>query len=150
MASVSTYLNFEGKTEEAFNFYQKIFGGEFEGGFMRMGDVPQSPGDKPIPDDEKNQIMHVSLPIMGGHRLMGTDVTKSSGFSVTFGNSTYINIAPDSRSEVDRLFKELSAGGVVEMAPADMFWGDYFASCRDCFGICWMINFTDPAKKAHS
>ena len=147
MASVSTYLNFEGKTEEAFNFYKSVFGGEFEGGFMRMGDMPVEPGSKPVPENEKNMIMHVSLPIMGGHRLMGTDVTESSGFSVIFGNSTYINVEPDTREEVDRLFKELSAGGKVEMEPADMFWGDYFASVVDKYGICWMINHSSKAKK---
>jgi PhnB protein len=47
---------------------------------------------------------------------------------------------PDSRAEADRLFNELSAGGKVEMPLADMFWGDYFGSWVDKFGVQWMVN----------
>jgi PhnB protein len=143
MASVSTYLNFRNKTEEAFLFYKSVFGGEFEGnGISRMGNVPLEEGQAPLPDSEKNLVMHVSLPILGGHLLMGTDVPDSFGQKVIMGNSTYINLQPDTREELDRLFNALSEYGEVEMKPKVMFWGDYFASCKDKFGICWMFNTT--------
>lgn len=138
MATVSTYLNFPGNTEEAFNHYKTVFGTEFEGEIMRFKDVPTE-GDK-MSEVDKNLIMHVSLPILGGHRLMGTDATEAMGFKVTFGTNIYINLEPDTREETDRLFKELSAGGKIEMAMQDMFWGDYYGSCVDKYGVKWMFN----------
>lgn len=140
MASVSTYLNFAGNTEEAFNFYKSVFGGEFEGGIHRMGEVPQQPGQPELSEADKNMVMHVSLPILGGHLLMGTDAPESMGFKVTFGNNIYINLQPDTRAETDRLFAALSEGGKVEMSLQEMFWGDYFGSCTDKYGVQWMFN----------
>ncbi len=140
MASVSTYLNFSRNTEEAFNFYKSVFGGDFDGGIRRMGEVPPQEGQPPMKEEDKNLVMHVSLPITGGHLLMGTDAPESMGFKVNFGNNVYINIEPDTRAEVDKLFKALSEGGKVEMDPQEMFWGDYFASCTDKFGVNWMFN----------
>ncbi|HEY4483726.1 MAG TPA: VOC family protein [Candidatus Paceibacterota bacterium] len=138
MATVGTYLNFPGNTEEAFNFYKAVFGTEFEGGIMRFKDVPTE--EDKMSEVDKNLIMHVSLPILGGHRLMGTDATEAMGFKVTFGTNIYINLEPDTREETDRLFKELSAGGKIEMAMQDMFWGDYYGSCVDKYGVKWMFN----------
>ena len=140
MARVSTYLNFPRNTEEAFNFYKSVFGGEFNGGIHRFSDIPVADGMPPIPDADKNLVMHVELPITGGHVLMGTDAPESMGFNVIFGNSTHINLEPDTREEVERLFKGLSAGGKVTMDLQDMFWGAYFGSCIDKYGISWMFN----------
>lgn len=140
MARVSTYLNFPGNTEEAFNFYRSVFGGDFEGGIHRFSEVPPTPGQPPVPDHLKNQVMHIALPITGGHVLMGTDAPKEMGFSVTAGNNVYINLEPDSRGEADRLFAALAAKGKVEMALGDQFWGAYFGSFTDQFGIHWMVN----------
>ena len=141
MASVSTYLNFERNTEEAFEFYKKAFGTEYEGeGIMRMGSVPSQEGQPPMAEEDKNLVMHVSLPILGGHRLMGTDLTDSMGFKLNKGNNVYINLEPDTRKEADRLFAELSEGGKVEQVMQEMFWGDYWGSFTDQFGLKWMIN----------
>ena len=84
--------------------------------------------------------MHVELPITGGHVLMGTDAPEQMGFHVSFGNNVYINLEPDSREETRRLFIALSGGGKVEMELQDMFWGDYFGSCTDKYGVHWMVN----------
>jgi PhnB protein len=141
MARVSTYLNFTRNTEEAFNFYKSVFGTEFVGGISRFGDIPPSEDNK-TPEEDKNLVMHVALPILGGHMLMGTDAPESMGFKVNFGNNVYINLEPDTRAETDKLFKALSEGGKVEMALQEMFWGDYFGSCTDKFGTKWMFNCT--------
>jgi PhnB protein len=141
MARVSTYLNFVRETEEAFNFYKQVFGTEFEGdGISRMGEVPPQDGQPPMSEEDKNLVMHVSLPILGGHLLMGTDAPESMGFKVNYGNNVYISLQPDTRGELDRLFKALSEGGKTEMEPQEMFWGDYYASCTDKFGVQWMFN----------
>jgi PhnB protein len=144
MARVSTYLNFERSTEEAFNFYKSVFGTEYEGEIMRMGSVTPQEGMPELSEEDENLIMHVSLPILGGHVLMGTDAPKSMGFSMNFGNNMYIMLEPDTRAEADRLFTALSAGGEVEMPMQDMFWGDYFGSFTDKFGTKWMIDI--PSK----
>ncbi len=141
MASVSTYLNFQRNTEEAFNYYKSIFGGEFfGGGLMRFSDIPPSDDNPPVADEDKNLVMHVELRILGSHSLMGTDAPESMGFKVNFGNNVYINLQPDTRAETKELFERLSVGGKVEMDLQDMFWGDYFGSCSDKFGVQWMFN----------
>lgn len=142
MAKVSTYINFPGNTEEAFNFYKSVFKSEFMGEMMRYGDVPPGQSDMQVPEKDKNLVMHVTLPIMGDHYLMGTDITESMGFSVKAGNQIYITLDPDTKEETDRLFKALSEGGKVETEMQDMFWGDYYGTCVDKFGIQWMFNHT--------
>jgi PhnB protein len=139
MASVSTYLHFSGNAEEAFQFYRSVFGTQFEGPTTRFKDVP-CPPDQPAPSEaERNLIVHVALPIVGGHILRGSDAPEWLG-SLIKGKNVDISLHPDTRAESDRLFAALSAGGKVECPLQDMFWGGYFGSCIDKFGINWMIN----------
>lgn len=141
MASVSIYLNFPRTTEEAFNYYKTVFGTEFlNDGISRMGDVPPQDGMPEMAEEDKNLVMHVALPIMGEFVLMGTDAPESMGFTVNQGNNVYINLQPDSREEADKLFTALSAGGKVEQEMTEMFWGAYYGSCTDKFGVQWMLN----------
>lgn len=141
MARVSTYLNFSRNTEEAFNFYKGIFGGEFGGkGIARFGEMPPMDGMPPLNPADKNLIMHIELTLIGGHVLMGTDAPESMGFTVNAGNNFHINLEPDTREETKKLFNALSAGGVVTMDLQDAFWGAYFGSCIDKFGVQWMFN----------
>lgn len=140
MARTSTYLNFQRNTEEVFNFYKTVFGGEFIGGINRFGDIPPSDETPPVADEDKKLIMHIELAIVGGHVLMGTDAPERMGFSVKFGNNVHINLEPDTRSETKRLFDALSAGGQVTMELQDMFWGAYYGSGTDKFGVQWMFN----------
>jgi PhnB protein len=141
MSRVTTCLNFPGNTEEAFKFYKSIFGGEFtRGGISRLGDAPPSEGMPPIRPEEKNLVMHVELPILDGHLLMGSDVPVSMGFQLTIGNNVQIGIQPDTRAETRRLFDALSVGGKVTMALQDMFWGSYYGAFTDKFGIRWQVN----------
>ena len=143
MFKVNPYLNFNGKTEEAFNFYKSVFGGEFTA-LQRFKDIPAS--EQAMPEVEGERIMHVSLPIGEGTTLMGTDISEGMGMSLTQGNNVYLSLHPDSKEEAERLFKQLSAGGKVEMPLEKMFWGAYFASFTDKFGVGWMINYEEGKK----
>jgi PhnB protein len=134
MIQINPYLNFNGNTEEAFNLYKSVFGGEFMT-IMRFADTP---GCEDMPETEKNGIMHIALPI-GGNIIMGTDVPKSME-QVKFGTNSSISITVDSRAEADRVFKGLSEGGKVTMPLEDMFWGDYWGSLVDRFGVLWMVS----------
>ena len=140
MARVSTYLNFPRSTEQAFLFYRAAFGGDFNGPVHRFADVPPAPGQPPLAESDRNLVMHVELPILGGHVLMGTDAPESMGFTLTQGNNVHINLEPDTRAETQRLFNALAEGGRIEMPLQDMFWGAYFGSLRDRFGVQWMFN----------
>ena len=145
MARTSTYLNFARSTEEAFNFYKSVFGTEFVAGIARFGDIPAQEGQPEMSDEDKQLVMNFQLPILGGHLLMGTDAPESMGFQLNQGNNVYICLDPDTRAEADRLFAALSAGGKVEMGMEEMFWGDYFGSLVDKFGVNWMINCTSKS-----
>jgi PhnB protein len=146
MAKTGTYLNFQRNTEEVFNFYKSVFGGDFvDGKINRFGEIPAQEGMPPLAEADKNLVMHVALPILGGHMLMGTDAPESMGFKVNKGNNVYISLHPDSKKEADRLFGKLSEAGVIEMAMQDMFWGDYYGSFTDKFGIHWMVIYSAKA-----
>lgn len=97
MARVSTYLNFMGNAEEAFEFYRSVFGTEYLGPIQRLGDVPAAPDGPPLSDAEKQMVMHVELPILGGHVIMATDMVESMGHELRIGNNTTINLEPDTR-----------------------------------------------------
>jgi PhnB protein len=141
MARVSTYLNFPRNTWEAFNFYKSVFGGEFGGmGIARFADIPPREGMPPLAEADKNLIMHIELATIGGHILMGTDAPESMGFHIHNGNNVHINLEPDTKKETRKLFGALSAGGKITMELQDMFWGAYYGSCTDQFGVQWMFN----------
>jgi len=140
MARVSTYLNFPRSTEAAFRFYRSAFGTEFTAPIARFSDIPPQPDQPPLAEADRDLVMHVELPILGGHVLMGTDASESMGFALTQGNNVYINLEPDTRPETDRLFAALADGGSVEMPLQEMFWGGYFGSLVDRFGVRWMFN----------
>lgn len=144
MARVSTYLNFPGNTEEAFTFYKSVFKTEFNGnGIQRFGDIPANAKHPPILEEVKKMVLHVELPTLGGHVLMATDAPESMGFTLNTGNNMHINLEPDSREETKRLFEALSAGGNITMPLEDMFFGAYYGSCTDKYGINWMLHFSN-------
>jgi PhnB protein len=139
---VHPYLNFDGTTEQAFQFYRSVFGGDFSM-FQRFKDTPACGS---IPAAEQNRVMHVALPLPGGAVLMGSDTMPSMGHRLSVGNNCYICLMPESKAEADRIFGGLSAGGTIETPMQDMFWGAYWGCLRDRFGIQWMVNVqTAPA-----
>ena len=144
MARTSTYLNFNRNTEEAFNLYKSIFGSEFGGnGIARFGDYPPPEGAPQLAEEDKKLVMHIELPITGGHVLMATDAPESMGFKVNAGNNVYIMLEPDTRVETKRLYDALAEGGIVEQELQEMFWGDYYGACKDKFGVEWMFNCSE-------
>lgn len=138
MATINTYLNFNGNCEEAFNFYKSVFGGEF-GYLGRFAEIPESDEYK-VSESDKNKIMHVSLPI-GNTVLMGSDTGGDWAPKFVQGNNFSISITPKSKDEADKLFKALSAGGQIIMPMENTFWGAYYGMFTDKFGIHWMVNF---------
>ena len=142
MIRVSTYLNFQGNAEEAFNFYRTVFGTEFLGPIMRMGDMPADPSGPPLPAEEKNLVMHLELPILAGHVLMGTDMLESRGHRLRTGNNTTLNLELEDRAETERLFGLLSEGASDKFGLQDMPWGAYWGTFADRFGVRWMFNCT--------
>lgn len=136
MRRFDTYLNFDGNAKEAFDFYKTVFGGEFTMA-QYVKDTPEM--GSTFPEEEQGRMMHISLPISEHHVLMGSDILPSMGHKLTVGNNSYISVTLDTKEEVDRVFAGLTEGGEVEMAPADAFWGDYFASGKDKYGVCWMV-----------
>lgn len=136
---MNIYLNFNGTTEEAFRFYQSVLGGEFTM-IQRFRDTE---GVGELSEEDGEKIMHIGLPI-GNNVLMGTDALESMGQMLTRGNNVYISINADSKEEADRLYYGLSEGGKVEMELADAFWGSYFGSFTDRYGMQWMIEYAYP------
>ncbi|RYD92410.1 MAG: VOC family protein [Sphingobacteriales bacterium] len=149
MKVVNPYLNFNGNTEEVFNFYKSVFGGEFAM-LMRFKDMPAdaaqtegegcADGEGGIPAGEENGIMHIALPV-GNSVIMGTDVPTNMA-QVVNGTSMSLSISAESREEADRVFNGLAEGGKVQMPMQDMFWGDYYGMLTDKFGIQWMMSYS--------
>ena len=136
MATLNPYLIFDGNTEEVFNFYRKVFGGEFNG-IMRYKDTPEA--DK-VSAAHRDKIIHVSLPV-GDSVLMGSDPPDHWKGEHVVGNNFNISYSAKSEAEVDEKFKALSEGGAAYMSPAKTFWGSYFAMVKDQFGVQWMLGY---------
>ena len=146
MSRVSTYLNFLGNTREAFEFYREAFGTEFIEPIVQIGDMPMPEGAPELSPADRNAIMNIQLPIIGGDVLVGTDLLESMGHELHLGNNVSINLEPDTRAETERLYAALSEGSEEGGAPlADMPWGAYWGSFQDRFGIRWMFNCYEPA-----
>jgi Uncharacterized protein conserved in bacteria len=139
MATVSIYLNFMGQAEDAFNFYKKVFNAEFDMGIMYFKDMPKEEGMPDLSEKEKNLVLHVSLPIIDGTHLYGSDMLESMGHKLLIGNNTTISLDLDSRAEADNLYSLLSEGSTQYVPMSEQFWG-YWGVCLDKFGIRWMFN----------
>lgn len=139
MTTVNVYLTFPGTCRQAFDFYKSVFGGEFPyvGTF---GEMPPQEGMPPIPDEMKDQLMHISLPISKETVLMGSDAGGEWVPNLVAGNNFSISVNTDSTDEADRIFKALADGGKITMPIEKVFWGSYFGMATDKFGINWMVS----------
>ena len=147
MPIVNVYLTFNGNCEDAFNFYKSVFGGEF--GYMgRFKDMPSpEKGGLPFPEEEGDRIMHVSLPISKETTIMGSDTGGEWSARYKQGNNITISITAYSKEEADRLFNALAKGGNITMPLQNTFWGDYFGTLVDQFGINWMMSYNEARPK---
>lgn len=146
MATANIYLTFNGNCEDAFNFYRSVLGGEFI--YMgRFKDMPAYEGSKPVPAEDAEKIMHVSLGISKETFLMGSDTGGEWAPNYVQGNNFSISLTVDSIEEADRLFNGLSNAGMVKMPMNKTFWGDYFGMFTDKFGVNWMISFNEAQQK---
>jgi PhnB protein len=147
MTTVNIYLNFNGNCREAFNLYLSVFCGEFPY-IGTYGEMPAETGAPPLPDNMKNLIMHISLPISKETVLMGSDTGGEWAPEYKQGNNFSISVNVDSKEDADRIFKALSTGGNVTMPMNETFWQDYFGMLTDKFGINWMVSY--PLQKEKS
>ncbi|MDD2331408.1 MAG: VOC family protein [Candidatus Cloacimonetes bacterium] len=143
MITVNPYLNFKGNCLEAFEFYKSVFGGDFPY-VGKFRDMPTEDG-KPLPEALQEKIMHMSLPISKETSLMGADVLEEFGQRVGFDGNVELMVNTDSQKEADQIWEKLSAGGTITMPLEVAFWGDYFGSLTDKFGVRWMV--ISPADK---
>lgn len=139
MQFVSPYLNFKGDTEEAFEFYRSVFGGELNG-VIRFRDMAGSGMD--VPEGDLDKVAHISLPLVEGVGLMASDVVGPQADKFNVGNNIYIYLEAESGEEAERLFSGLSEGGTAEMPLQPTGWAEKYGSCVDKFGVQWMISFT--------
>ncbi len=139
MATINPYINFNGNAEEAFTFYQSVFGGEFAS-IVRFKDLAGP--EFPAPAEDADKLMRIVLPI-GGNTLIANDVPAAMGPVSENENRSKISVSADSREEADKIFAGLSEGGAVEMPMDESPWGTYFAMLRDKYGIEWTVEF-DP------
>lgn len=143
MATVNIYLTFDGNCEEAFRFYQSIFGGEFSY-FGRFKEMPKEEENcQPMDEADGDKIMHVTLPISKETCLMGSDTGGEWASHFKQGNNFSVSINTESKKEADKLFNALSSDGQVIMPMDQTFWGAYFGMFTDKFGINWMVNFDE-------
>ncbi|MCU4157525.1 VOC family protein [Carboxylicivirga sp. A043] len=137
MATINPYINYNGNCEEAFLFYQSVFGGDFE----YMGRYKDMPSEEPMAEEEANMIMHISLRISKETVLMGSDTHEAFGPPCELGTNISISVNTDSEQEAETLFTGLSASGQINMPLGKTFWGAYFGMLTDKFGISWMVNY---------
>ncbi|MFQ1045485.1 VOC family protein [Acinetobacter variabilis] len=138
------YLNFQGETEAAFTFYRSVFGGKFSS-LTRYGDTPGQQGID-LSDEEKNLILHISLPINEYTELMGSDINdklcteNTPAFSKGTNHYIAIILSASEQDEAKRLYEALSVNGQIEMPLEKTFWGALYSAFTDQFGVQWMIN----------
>lgn len=140
MVLINPHINFNGNAEEAFAFYQSVFGGEFRK-IIRFKDIAGP--EFPIAEKEENKIMHISLPIGKYNSLMGNDVPEFMGKVNEMENRSKISISAASKDEAIHLFEGLSTGGSIEVPFSESGPGTYFGMFRDKYGIEWIVDF-DP------
>ncbi len=132
---VETYLLFDGRCEEAIEFYRKAVGAEIEM-LMRFRDSPEPPPPDKVPPDSADKVMHASLRI-GATRLMASD--GHCGGRPAFAGFS-LSITVPTPADADRVFGALAEGGRVDMPLTQTFWSPRFGMLTDRFGVGWMVT----------
>lgn len=143
MASINPYIHFNGNAEEAFTFYQSVFGGDFLA-IVRFKDMKFD--GAPNFEKEAEKIMHIGLRIGNHSILMGSDTPEMLGKHNEMETRSKICISAESKQEADSIFNGLSKGAQIEMPISESPWGTYFGMLRDQFGIEWMVDFDSKSQ----
>lgn len=143
MPVINPYLNFNGSTEEAFNFYKSVLGGEF----LAVHRFKDTPDGAKFSETDQEKIMHISLPVGNGNVLMATDTLDSALHHANKENNFSLSLETESKEEADKIFNGLSMGGKIEMPMQDVYWGSYFGMFTDKFGIRWMVSHSYEQQK---
>ena len=128
-----TYLNYGGRCEEAFRFYEKHLDGKITF-LMRHGELPDAP------PGWAHAVLHARMNL-GGTELLGADVPPDRFQPI---RSAYLSLTLGSDQEADRVFALLSDGGEIFMAMQETFFASRFAMFRDRFGTSWMLLHPRP------
>jgi PhnB protein len=131
---VQAYLNFDGRTEEAIEFYRKAIGAEVQM-LMRNKESPEPPPPGTLPPGSENKVMHATFRI-GDSTVMASDC-HAKGAPVFQGIS--LSLTVDNAAQSEKCFGALSAGGKVNMPLAKTFFSPSFGVVTDKFGVTWMI-----------
>ncbi len=137
---VQAYLNFDGRCEEALEFYQRALGAKLEM-LMRFRESPEPPPPGMVAPGSENKVMHCAFTI-GESLVMASDGACRG--TPSFKGVT-LSIAVNDVAEADRVFKALADGGQVTMPIGTTFWSPRFGMVNDRFGVPWMVN-TIPAE----
>ncbi len=140
MKAINSWINFNGNAEEAFIFYQSVFGGEFTR-IVRFKDLASA--EFQVAENDAGKLMYIALPIGKNNVLVANDVPEFMGRVSENENRSKIYVVTESREEADKIFNGLSAGGDVEGPIDDSPWGTYAGMFRDKYGIEWIVEF-DP------
>jgi PhnB protein len=134
--AVDVYLNFNGNTRKAVEFYAQVFETD-KPQFMTFGETPPNP-KFPLPEEAKNLIMHTRLNIRGSN-VMFSDVFP--GMPFVAGNNISLSISSKNIDEIKALFNKLKEGGTVGMDLQETFWSKCYGNLKDKFGIEWQLNY---------
>jgi PhnB protein len=134
---LNPYLNFNGKTKEAMEFYKSILGGELTLQTFAESGMPAS-------EATKDQIVHAQL-ISGDINIMASDGGDHS--TITFGDNVHLSLVGSAEAKLTEIFNKLAEGGTVDMKLEKQFWGDNFGMLTDKFGQHWMVNISSEEQK---
>ena len=132
---VEPYLFFNGRCEEAVEFYKKALGAKVAM-LMRFKDSPEPHAPGMLPPGSENKVMHVSF------RVGDTTVMASDGFckGQTDFQGLSLSLTVSNEAEADRIFAALADGGQVQMPLNKTFWSPRFGMVTDRFGLGWMVT----------
>ncbi|MHA6483973.1 VOC family protein [Paenibacillus sp. strain BS8-2] len=132
---INAYLNFNGNTREAIEFYSVAFNQEVPK-IMTFGEVPADP-NHPLPPQAKDMVMHSRMEILGSI-VMFSDVFP--GMPFTAGTNFSLSVVTDDRDVLESTFNRLKEGGSVMMELQETFWAPLYGSLTDKFGVQWQFN----------
>jgi PhnB protein len=129
--TLNPYLNFDGNTKEAMEFYHQVLGGKLD-----LQTFKEAPG-MDVPADYQDKIVHAHLE-SDGMVIMASEGKPAE--PVKFGDNVSLSLVGDDHDRLTKIFEQLAEGGEITMPLEKQFWGDDFGMLKDKFGVLWMVN----------